>query len=89
MNDSVLVEAERIINGQRRVDYGNVTLSFERIARLWGGYLNREVSAHDVAHMMILMKVARAQNGYHRDSYVDVAGYAGCAELLNKEREVD
>lgn len=40
------------------------------------------LSTADVANLMILMKVSRAQNGFHRDSYVDIAGYAGCVEKM-------
>lgn len=107
---SVLMEAESIINGQRRQDYGSVTESFSNVASLWTEYLERHaqtaiasarakyqrndampitvisLSPEDVANLMILMKVSRAQNGFHRDSYVDIAGYAGCAEKLQDER---
>lgn len=107
---SVLMEAEEIINGQRRKDYGSVTESFENVAGLWSEYIDRHVkialskvngassngvgryytyvslNPEDVANLMILMKVSRAQNGFHRDSYVDIAGYAGCAEKLQDER---
>ena len=36
----------------------------------------------DVANLMILLKVSRAQNNFDRDSYVDIAGYVACAETL-------
>ena len=42
------------------------------------------LTPQDVANMMILMKVSRAQNGFHRDSYVDIAGYAGCVEMIER-----
>jgi len=79
---SVLDEAAQIINGQRQLDYGTPAESFGRIANLWSDYLGIEVTPPDVANLMILLKVSRAKQGFHRDSYVDIAGYAGCAELL-------
>ncbi|MDV6975290.1 DUF6378 domain-containing protein [Mycobacterium intracellulare] len=85
MSETVLQEAERIINGQRREDYGGVTESFNLIGGMWSAYLGINVSAHDVANLMVLLKVARAKNGFHRDSYVDIAGYAGCTEKLDAE----
>lgn len=43
------------------------------------------ISSEDVAHMMILLKVARLANDpYHRDSLVDVCGYAALSERINK-----
>lgn len=86
---SLLVEAEGIINGQRRLDYGGPLESFGRIAHMWAAYLGRGLSAEDVANLMILLKVCRAQQGFHRDSYVDIAGYAGCVDLIQREREMD
>lgn len=82
---SVNAEAEKIINGQRQSDYGTPGQSFGRIAKMWSAYLDVEVAPHDVVNMMTLLKVCRAKQGFHRDSYVDIAGYAGCAELLTKE----
>lgn len=82
MGESVLQEAERIINGQRHDDYGDVRESFERIGKLWAPLLGVDVTAEQVALCMIQLKVARALNKYQRDSIVDIAGYAGCLEKL-------
>lgn len=78
MTESVLQEAERIINGDRRDDYGDVRDSFDVIAALWTPIIGTKVTAEKVALCMIQLKVARALNGYQRDSLVDIAGYAGC-----------
>lgn len=82
--ENVLQEAERLIYGARRDDYGSCVDSFERIAGMWGLVLGREVSADQVALCLIQLKVARACNDadkgqtIKRDSIVDIAGYAGC-----------
>lgn len=81
----LLAQAQDIITGQRRDDYGPVSESFNQIAAIWTAILGHPVTAHDVALCMIGLKVARATNGYHFDSFLDIAGYAGCAELLNDE----
>lgn len=82
----------------RGLNYGRPEDNFRRIARLWSTHLvNRygegfggdttvavpALDEHDVAQMMILMKVARLENSpKHADSAVDIAGYAACiAEL--------
>ena len=80
---TLLQEADAIINGERQKDYGPPAESFGRIARLWSDYLDQELTALDVANLMILLKISRAKTGgFHRDSYRDIAGYAGCAEWL-------
>jgi len=86
---SILEEADHIINGERAVSYGDASESFQQIADYWTVYVNRaikdgkvELSPLDVDNMMILMKVSRAQNGFHRDSYVDTCGYAALTPKL-------
>lgn len=87
--EPVLAEAERIIHGQRNDDYGKAEDSFRIIAGFWDDYLSNQcctgtkfdgLSAIDVAHMMILLKIARVTTSHgSRDSYVDIAGYAALA----------
>jgi len=83
-NRDVLLEARSVVRGPRARHYGPPRRTLEKIAALWSAYLGRPVSALDACNMMILLKVARVATGsaYHRDTYVDVAGYAYCAELV-------
>lgn len=88
MVKSVLAEADDIINGQRQNDYGSPTDSFTRIGRMWAAILDiEEVSPEKVALMMAALKISRATQGFHRDSLVDLAGYAGCIELIQRDKE--
>ncbi len=78
--DHILVEAESIIHGQRRDDYGSAEESFKKISDLWAPILDSHnlTGAEVVALCMIQLKVARYCNSQSRDSLVDIAGYAGC-----------
>lgn len=87
MSESILEEAQRIINGQRREDYGSALESFQRIANLWSPVLGVSITPEVVAVCMIQLKIARALNGWQRDSIVDIAGYAGCIEKIMAERD--
>ncbi|AXH46796.1 hypothetical protein SEA_ACOLYTE_52 [Mycobacterium phage Acolyte] len=81
---SILTTAEEIINGQRAKDYGDARENHERIASLWNAYKQSDTfTPEDVAVMMILLKIARfMENGYHQDTVVDIAGYAGVLEKM-------
>lgn len=88
--DTILAEADRIVNGQRREDYGGPFESFSDIARGWAMVLGVEVTPEQVGLCMIQLKVARAKNGgFHRDSFVDIAGYAQCMEFIALARETE
>lgn len=86
----VLEEAERIVNGQRNDTYDEPENNFRRIAMLWTAYLGIEVNDSDVAVMNILQKVGRLQyTPTHKDSWVDIAGYAACGADVALAAEVD
>ena len=75
---SILADAERCVCTDREQQYG----SFALIARLWREYLdtNKPITAHDVAVMMALLKIARIASGQKKaDNYIDLCGYASCA----------
>ena len=84
MNRTALLEAaEHAVTGDRETDYGTPEQNFARIADLWTAYLCRSIEPHDVAAMMILLKLARVAGGqYKNDNWVDVAGYAACGAEL-------
>jgi hypothetical protein len=94
---TIVEEAKSIVNGDRAKEYGDVDESFTRIAALWSAYLSDTtipwivtIDKFDVAKLMILMKVSRAKDTNHRDSYVDIAGYVECVDkMLDPESLAD
>lgn len=89
----MLIRAEKLINGQRQKDYGDKLQSFAQIAMLFQGVLatklapTERITAEDVALLMMQVKIARlAKSPDHRDSILDVAGYAGCYDKILDER---
>jgi hypothetical protein len=87
----LLIEANTLINGQRQQDYGDKLANFTQIAMgvnmVLATKLTVPVTADDVAMIMMQVKIARlAKSPAHRDSILDVAGYAGCMDKLQEER---
>lgn len=92
-DERLLRDALSAVTGERRKSYGDPEDNFATVADLWVTYLERRlrialrdpngvpfITPGDVAQMMILVKVARlAQTPNHRDSMLDIAGYAACA----------
>ena len=63
----------------RRQTYGDPTRLFERVAVRWSQQLGTEVTATQVGLCLIELKLARLANDpQHRDSLLDIAGYAAC-----------
>jgi hypothetical protein len=87
---SVLIEAHKVINGERQNVYGSPEDSFALIAEYWRVYLKRVdpwLTARDVAIMMTLFKIARESNQHRRDNLVDAAGYIGIAADMAEDDE--
>lgn len=78
----ILSAAEQCVCTSRQEEYGPIENNFALIARLWREYLDTDkpITAHDVAVMMALLKIARIASGQTKeDNYVDLCGYAACA----------
>lgn len=83
--DEILTKAAECVSGQRVDDYGKPENNFAVIAEFWSAYTKHIITAHDVAVMMALLKIARISSGHGKtDNYIDLAGYAACAGELMK-----
>jgi len=83
-----LETANEIIHGERNEQYGHPYEDFEIIAQFWSQFLGLAITRKQVAAMMILLKTARlSHNIHHEDSWIDIAGYVGCADRV--QRRID
>ena len=81
---NILQQAKELVEGDRQNEYGDKLKNHKNIAALWSIYLQREITAHDVAMCMALVKVARLIHAQKDDSYVDLAAYAAIAGEIKK-----
>ena len=83
LNEAVILTSE-----DRQKSYGDKLPNHKNIAKMWSAYLDKEISPHDVAIMMTLLKISRTKIGNHdRDNYVDGAGYMAIAgEIAEQTR---
>lgn len=81
-------QAHNLVQGARRNVYGHPLDDYTRTAQLFSGILGTDVTAEQAILMMIAVKVSRLTNSPdHRDSIIDVAGYAECLDLVREERK--
>ena len=89
---SILDKAKEVVYGDREATYGDPGKNLRVIADFWENYLHARglwntdahgLTAEDVCHMMVLLKVARLANtpGHH-DSMVDICGYTALVERV-------
>lgn len=75
-----LREAARLIDSERNASYGEPIDNFSRVCALWSVILGVTVTPEDYAMCMIAVKMSRyaSRSGFQPDTWVDIAGYAGC-----------
>lgn len=77
---TLLETASKLVGGQRHEDYGDKIKNHTNISKLWSAYKDVEITAHDVAIMMCLLKIARTKLGaVSEDTYVDGSAYMAIA----------
>ena len=76
----LLTTAIDLVGGDRHKDYGDKVDNHKNIAKLWSAYKDVDITAHDVAIMMCLLKVARTKLGdVSEDTYIDMSAYSAIA----------
>ena len=76
----ILDTAKEYVTKDRAATHGDAERNFGLIAAYWSAHLNKNISPHDVAVMMTLLKLARMKsNPAHADSAIDAAGYSALA----------
>lgn len=82
-NENFTAEVERLINSDRRKEYGEIRKSFGRIADGWSMILGKEITEQQVCLCMIWIKMCREIVKSKHDNAIDMAGYAYCLDELN------
>lgn len=86
--NTILDRAKSIITGNRQTTNGKPERSFHKIAQRWSLTLGTNVTAQQVALMMVDLKMVRALEGVttegHDDHFVDMAGYVALAAELGE-----
>lgn len=77
--------ATMLVEGPRNADYGPPEDDLAYTAEYWSTWLRRrgipaELTGHDVAMMMGLLKISREGHARKPDNLIDLCGYARCAE---------
>ena len=83
-----LEEVAKIVCSDRASTHGGPEDNFTNIAKMWSVFKRVQFTTRDVAAMMVMVKLSRIiHNPNHRDSWLDIAGYAACTESLEKQDE--
>ena len=85
--EEILAKANELISKARNETHGDAFKNHAEIAEFWNTFLDSKlrpmanITAQDVAIMMILLKVSRSTQGekFNIDNFIDMVGYAAIA----------
>jgi hypothetical protein len=78
--ENLLLQAAEVVK-ERRAAYGHSKTMMASVARRWSETLGQTVTPEEVVLCLIDLKLVRlAHDPQHRDSILDVAGYAAVLE---------
>ncbi len=81
---TILRKSIEVIN-ERDSTHGDYRKHFDQVAKLWGAYLQMEITPAQVGVMMALVKLSRDQVGNkHPDHLLDAVGYIALAEATTE-----
>ena len=89
--EEILRQAKELITGDRNDTHGDAYRNHAEIAEFWNIFLDKKlkpmanITAEDVALMMVLMKISRNTQGKKSniDNFIDMCGYAAIAGEIN------
>ena len=85
--EEILALAKEMVSKDRNETHGDAFKNHAEIAEFWNIFLDGKlrpmanITAQDVAIMMILLKVSRSTQGekFNIDNFIDMVGYAAIA----------
>lgn len=83
-SDSILEEAQEILEGERDSDYGDPVANFNRISGIASSILNEDITPEQCVVVMMAVKLSREQYKHKRDNLVDLVAYT---EIYNRIKE--
>ena len=90
--EEILKKAKELVAGDRNETHGDAFQNHAEIAEFWNIFLDKKlkpmanITAEDVALMMVLMKISRNTQGKKNnlDNFIDMCGYAAIAGEINE-----
>jgi hypothetical protein len=92
--ESILLEAERLVNGDRAKQYGPIREDYQRVANIYAAIMDLDPEPVELAEFrMVCVKLSRigqelqGKAPHKRDNFVDACGYLSklCDMLEGKE----
>jgi hypothetical protein len=79
--ESILLQADKIVNGDRNEQYGDPNIAFEEYRTILKATFGIDLTSAQICKVLMAIKLGRMKYKYKEDSLVDLCGYT---EILNR-----
>lgn len=79
--ESILLQADKIVNGDRNEQYGDPNVAFEEYRTILKATFGIDLTSAQICKVLMAIKLGRMKYKYKEDSLVDLCGYT---EILNR-----
>ena len=83
-----LLEKLKKIQKERTEQYGNFQGNMDKTASIASVFLNKKITGHDVAMILVALKLSRLSHTYIEDNYLDAISYIEIAEKLKRQEDL-
>lgn len=79
---NILNEAAQVVEGDRNDYYGDPSIKYRMIAKMWSIIFRTDITPRQVVLAQLAVKLVRETLKHKRDNLVDIAGYARVLQLV-------
>ena len=84
IDESILLEADKIVNGDRNDQYGDPNIAFNEYSEILETAFGIKLTGAEICKVQMAIKIGRMKYKYKRDSIVDLCGYSEILSRLEK-----
>ena len=88
-NTSLLLQAEKIVNGDRDEQYGNPSQAFQEYANILKTTFDIDLTPEQICKVQMAIKLGRLKYKFKQDSLLDLIGYSEILNRLSKPHYID
>ncbi len=88
-NTSLLLQAEKIVNGDRDEQYGNPSQAFQEYSNILKTTFDIDLTPEQICKVQMAIKLGRLKYKFKQDSLLDLIGYSEILNRLSTPRHID
>ncbi len=82
MTESILLQAEKVVNGARDVQYNNPIVAFEEYSEIARVAFGLKITSIEIVKVLMAIKLGREKYKHKEDNLLDLVGYTSILNTI-------